>query len=289
MILFLRALKRGLLQITQHPGLHVMAASALALTCFLAGAFGMFLYNLDHHLYRHQGSAQFQLYWKPGTDPAQVRRQLEGVRAMEGVRDTVFFTPDQALESLKKTLGPGYDFSWLGGVNPMPATALVLFAVTSPDTREARQLLEGLRALPGVDKVRASPMQLDVAMALRGLSLKALLPLSVSLSLVIAMVAYFSARLSLEGQRAEVEIMRLVGAKEWFVRLPWAVSAMLTGLAGSLVGLGALRLLQVSLGGALYEAPLWISLYPLPLGEALVMGFMALAMSGLGGWLAARE
>lgn len=289
MILLKRALARALAQIAHNPGVHAMAAAALALTCFLAGAFGMFLHNLDRHLYRHQGGAQFQAYWKPGTDAAQVRKQWADIRDMEGVRDAVFFTPEQALESLKKTLGPGYDFAWLGGVNPMPATALVTFSVASPDTGQARAFLDRLRSLPGVDKVRMSPMQLDVALALRALSIKALAPLSVSLSLVIALVAYFAARLTLEGQRAEVEIMRLVGAQEWFVRLPWAVSAACTGLAGAAAGLGALKLLQSALAGVLYEAPLWIMLAPPPIEEALVMGFMTLAMSALGGWLAARE
>jgi len=286
MILFGRALARALDQISHAPGLHLMAALALGLTCFLAGAFGLFLSNLDHHLTRRQGHAQFQVYWRPGTDMAQVRAQWDTVRSMAGVDSLTAFTPDQALDILKKTIGPGFDFSWLEG-NPLPPTALASFRVDSADPRPAENFLDRLNALPGVEKVRINPMQLDVAMALRSLSVKALVPLSLSLSLAIALLAYLAARLCLEGRRAEAEIMRLVGAQEWFVRLPWTVSAAATGFVGASVGLGALFATQAAVSGVLNEPPLWIQMGPLPLEAAALMTLLAVVMSALGGWLAA--
>ena len=280
---------RAFTQIGLSPGLHAMAALALALTCFLAGAFGLFLANLDEYLLQRKGHAQFQIYWKPGSDMAQIHPQWDAIKALPGVREFTGFTPDQALENLKKTLGDGLDLSWLGGTNPLPPTGLATFQVASEDARPAQLFLERLKALPGVDKVRLSPMQLDLAAALRSLSAHALIPLSVSLSLVIALVAFLAARLCLEGRRAEVEIMRLVGAREWFVRLPWAVSAAMTGLAGAVAGLALLHAVQAGLAEALYAPPLWIKLGPLPVEEAAAMAALALIMSALGGWLAARE
>lgn len=289
MTLFARALGRAFTQIARNPGIHGMAALALGLTCFLAGAFALFLVNLDAHLLKHRGEAQFQIYWKPGADLAQVRQQWDQLRTMPGVRELTVFTPEKALESLKDSLGGGADLAWLGNANPLPATALAVFRVESSDPKPSQEFLDRIKALPGVDKVRINPMQLDVAMALRQLSVRALIPLSVSLSLVIAVVAYLAARLCLEGRRAEVEIMRLVGAQEWFVRLPWAISAGVTGLFGAAAGLGALYGLQETLSGILYEPPLWITLGALPAEEACAMLFMAACMSALGGWLAARE
>ncbi len=295
MTLFWRAVARGCRQVLQSPGLHGMAALALALTTFLAGAFGLCLFNLDQALYQHRGSAQFQIYWKPGSDMAQVRQQWETLRAYPGVKECLFLTPEEALDGLKRDLGPGLDTLWLeltrsSGTQPLlPPTALVTLALEDADIARPQAFLETIKDLPGVGTVRMSPMQIDVAKALRKLSVTALIPLSASLSLVIALLAYFSARLCLEGRRAEVVIMRLVGAVEWFVRLPWTVSSGLTGFAGALAGLGVLRLLQANLAGALYEAPLWLRIAPLPPEEAAAMALMALVMSALGGWLAAGE
>jgi len=288
MILARRALARAFSQIGLAPGLHAMAALALALTCFLGGALGLFLINLEGNLIEHSGHAQFRIYWKQGADMAVVRGQWETIRAMPGVDELTGLSPEQSLESLRGTLDEGYDFP-RQGATPLPPKALASFAVRGADLAPAREFLERLRALPGVDRVRIAPAQLDVAQALRGLSATLLVPLCVSLGAVIALVAYLAARLCLEGRRAEVELMRLVGAREWFVRLPWAVSAALTGLAGALTGLGGLYALRLGLAGTLYGPPLWIRLVPLPLEEAAAMLALTVLMSALGGLLAARE
>ncbi|MFZ5426562.1 MAG: cell division protein FtsX [Thermodesulfobacteriota bacterium] len=288
MTLLGRALARAFSQIGRTPGPHALSALALALTCFMAGAFGLLLSNMDRHLQARQGHAQFQAFWKAGSDMASVRQQWERIRQVEGVDRLDTFTPEEALENLKTTLGNGTDLSWMAP-SALPPTALVTVRVTTADMRPYREFAERLKALPGVEKVSISPMQLDMATALRSLSVKALVPLSLSLSLAVAAVAYLAARLSLESRREEVEILRLVGAREWFVRLPWAVSAGLTGLAGALIGLGVLRVLQSALSGALHEPPLWIRIGPLPIEEAGAMTLLTLVMSALGGWLAARE
>lgn len=288
MTLLGRALLRALARMRQSPALHLMAALAMALTCFLAGAFALFLTNLDQHLRQHQGHAQFQIYWKPGADISRVKTQWETIRIMPGVDRLVTFTPEQALEDLRRTLGGGTDFSFLGAANPLPPTALVSFKVESASLTGGSAFLDAVKAMPGVDKVRISPMQLDIATALRTLSVTALAPLSAALSLSVALVAYLAARLSLASRRDEVEIMRLVGADEWFVRLPWAISAGLTGLAGALAGLGCLDTARLILAETLYAAPLWIRLSPLPWEEGAAMAALALGMSMLGGWLAAR-
>jgi cell division transport system permease protein len=286
--LLARAAARALAQIRSSAGLHLMAALAMALTCFLAGAFALFLSNLDQHLRQRQGHAQFQIYWRPGADIARVKIQWEALRSMPGVDRLAVFTPEQALEDLRRTLGTGTDFSFLGAANPLPPTALVSFRVESGDMAGASAFLDAVKSMPGVDKVRISPMQLDMAAALRNLSVTALVPLSASLSLAVALLAYLAARLSLASRRDEVEIMRLVGADEWFVRLPWAISAGLTGLAGALAGLVCLDSARLMLSEALDAAPLWIRLSPLPWEEGAAMAAMALGMSMLGGWLAAR-
>ncbi|WP_243439937.1 cell division protein FtsX [Fundidesulfovibrio soli] len=289
MILLRRALARAFLQIGGAPGLHLMAALALALACFLAGGLGLFLANLEGNLLEKHGHAQFRIYWKPGTGLAEVRRQWELIRAMPGVDELTGLTPEESLESLRSTLDEGYDFPRAGGSAPLPPKALASFAVRAADTAPALELLERLKALPGVERVRIAPAQLDVAQALRSLSAAALWPLAGALALAVALVAYLSARLCLEGRRAEVELMRLVGAKEWFVRLPWVVSAALTGLAGSLLGLAALAALRLVLAGRLHGPPLWIRLAPMPLEEMAAMVALAACMAALGGLLAARR
>lgn len=289
MTLFGRALALGLRHLAAHPGVHALAAATLALNCFLAGAFGLFLHNLDRHLMASRANAQFQVYWKPGSDMALVSRQWAAIRAMPQVKNVRTFTPDEALDALARGAGGTADLAWLTGTNPLPPTALVLYEVLAADTAAPQAFLARIKNLEGVETVRLSPTQLDVARSLRSLSSTALVPILVCLGLAVALLAYMAARLCLEGHRAEAAIMRLVGAAEWFVRLPWAASSACTGLAGALMGLGSLEMLRAALSGALNVAPLWLDLAPLPPPEALALLLMPPALSALGGWLAARR
>ena len=281
-------LTRALRQISRAKGPYAMAGMALALTCLLTGAFGTLLSSLDAAIAKHLGHAQFQIYWKPDANIDEVRAQWQTIRTMPGVDQLIVFTPAQALAELAKNMG-GADLSFLDAANPLPPTALASLRVTSADPAPAERLLENLRDLPGVKDVRLKPLQLDIARAAHALSSRIFIPIAVLLCAVIAAVAYLATRLCLEGQRAEVELLRLVGADEWFVRLPWAVSAALTGLAGSLAGLAVLYEIVTVLGPLLRTPPLWVAITPLSLAQSLVTVFLATLMSALGGWLAAKE
>jgi len=281
---FLRALR----QIRRAPALYAMAGLALGLTCLLTGAVGTLLTSLDASMAKHLGHAQFQIFWKPGANLDEVRSQWETIKATPGVDQFVSFTPAQALADLTHSMG-GVDLSFLGTDNPLPPTGLASLRVSSNDPAPPARFLETLKALPGVQDVRLQPMQLDIARAAHALSVQIFIPFTALLCVVIAAVAYLATRLCLEGQRAEVELLRLVGAGEWFVRLPWAVSAALTGLAGSLAGLAVLYQAVAILGPKLHTPPLWVALAPLPLPESLATVLLATLMSALGGWLAAKE
>lgn len=281
-------LARALRQIRRAPGLYAMAGMALGLTCLLTGAFGTILTSLDASISKHLGHAQFQIYWNTDANLGEVRAQWAAIRAMPGVDQFVGFTPAQALTDLTQSMG-GVDLSFLAEANPLPPTGLASFRVTSADPAPAERFLESLKALPGVRDVRLQPLQLDIARAAHSLSARIFIPFMALLCAVIAAVAYLATRLCLEGQRAEVELLRLVGADEWFVRLPWAVSAALTGLAGSLAGLAVLYEAAAVLGPLLHTPPLWVAITPLPLPESAVTVLLATLMSALGGWLAAKE
>jgi len=281
-----RILVRALRQIARDPGLHAMTALALGLTCFLAAAFGTLLVSLNTAMTEHLGHVQFQIYWTPDAGMDEVRAQCALIRIMPGVDHVTSFTPQETLQSLAQTMGDGFDLSSLA--TAAPPSGVASFRVSSDDPAPAAEFLEHLKALPHVEDVRIAPTRLDMARAAHSLASKALLPLTLSLCAAIAAVAYLATRLCMEGRRAEVEILRLVGAGEWFVRLPWAASAALTGLAGSLAALAVLYAAVAALDPTLHTPPLWINLTPLPWPAALATVLLTTLMSALGGWLAAR-
>ena len=77
-----------------------------------------------------------------------------------------------------------------------------------------------LSGVEGVAEVRYNPLEVDLAQALGNVGRRILLPLAAVLTLLIGLVVGNTVRLSLLRRREEMEILRLVGATEWYIRRP---------------------------------------------------------------------
>ena len=98
-------------------------------------------------------------------------------------------------------------------------------------------------------------------------------------------------RLTLSRRRDELEILRLVGASEWYIRLPLAAGAGVTGMAGAGAALVLLKVTQLALVAALDVPPLFLRLafFPLPYVAAAVLAAGGIAALGIAeNWLPLR-
>jgi cell division transport system permease protein len=185
--------------------------------------------------------------------------------------------------------------SVVGGLesNPIPAS----YEVRLQPTQEARSGVEGLagtlRGLPGVVDVRYDQQWLsrllDAVAIVRGIGLL----LGVVLTLAAALTVANVVRLALYARQDEIEIMRLVGAPQVYIRGPFVVEGVLQG------GIGAVVALAVLGGGFLavrgqYLEPLAaainlssVQFLPVELSIGLVLGGMLVGC--LGGMVAAWQ
>ena len=286
---FLRLTFQGVRDLLRNPWPQALTLAALTLTAFLGGLFALFLHNLDAELLKNQGKAQFQIYWKIGAGPELVRKQWDWLKALPNVAEVTTFGPDQALDVLKQSLGEGVDFSWLKGESPLPYTALAYFRLPEGDEAWTRAIYDKLKGMDGVEAVHFNPMRLDLAQSFVSLSSKVIWPLGAFLVLLVALVVGNTLKLSLLSRKDEVEILHLVGAKRWYIRLPLLAGGATQGFLGGVFALGLLKIMQESLKDVLNIPPLWIKITYLPLREcALLLGVMTL-VAVLSSWVAVRE
>ena len=284
-----RLLLGGVRDLLRHPWTLVLTVTAVAVTVYLGGLFALALTTLDREFLRYQGQVQFQVYWRPGTEPELVDRQWAWMRDLPYLTELRTFTPKQALELMRQTLGPKVDLAWVGNQNPLPATALLHFRLPAGDERIARDLYARLAAMDGVAEVHFNPLQVDLAQAYAVVSRKVVWPLAAVLGLLVALVVGYTVRLSLLQRRDEVEILRLVGAGTWYIRLPLVSGAAFTGLVGSLGGLGLLKLTQSAMVDVLHTPPLWLRIPFLPPGMVVLFVAAAVLVAALAGCVAARD
>jgi len=166
---------------------------------------------------------------KGDATPSQIDAVRERLLAMDEVKSIRFISKEDALKIMQKR-SPELTRDLPG--NPLPASYEV--------TPEKGELVEAIAKRfepgpPGVHKVdygkKTAQRVLRVARVFEIVFLAAVLLLLVASTLLIANTI----RLSIFSRRREIEVMKLVGATNWFVRGPFMLEGLICGLAGSAI------------------------------------------------------
>jgi cell division transport system permease protein len=167
---------------------------------------------------------------KAEAKPGQINAVRVKLNSDPLVRDVTFVSKAEALERMRK-LQPEIVENLPG--NPLPDA----FEVSAHDGADVKQISGNLRAPtlpPGVEKVNdgeeVSDRVVTVARVLSSAFLVATIVLLISSALLIANTI----RLSIFSRRREIEVMKLVGATNWFVRGPFMLEGLICGVLGSL-------------------------------------------------------
>jgi cell division transport system permease protein len=216
-------------------------------------------------------------------DADKLRKQLEQHPAIARVE---FVSRAQALEQLKQSTGLA---DVIGGLNhnPLPDAFIVY-----PKQGEAQALDELRVELAKLPKVEQA--QLDSAWAYK---LEALLKfgrmmvliLASLLSLALIAITFNTIRLQILTQRDEIEVAKLIGATNGFIRRPFLYFGALQGLFGGIMAwfiiAFSLLLLNHQLNALTQLYASQFILHPLSLGDSLTLLLFSMYLGWLGAWL----
>lgn len=223
-------------------------------------------------------------------DAERIRERLEGTTNVKSVQ---FISKTQALKEQRK-IDPEA-FKVLGDSNPLPDA----FRITPKDPDKIPAILAALAPTnaageaavvdPKIDEVknaRETPKLLGVMNAIKlGTGLLAFLLIGSSVLLVGNTI-----RLSLFARRREVEVMKLVGATDWFIRWPFVLEGLIVGLLGGLMAILVLLVAKTALLGPLETVPVVNGLSTLSFAVlAIVLMVASVAVSALGSGLSLRR
>ena len=290
-----RLVWQGIRDLALTPWAQVATLGAVTLVAFLSGLFLMALTSLDAQLGMVRGETVFQVYWHPGTERSQIEEQWRSYPLIPGFQYLNTYTPEEALSELGVRLGRSRGnlekkFPFLADKSPLPATAIVAFVADSRDLeRWLADTAKLLESQPGVDRVAVTPLRDELGRAWRKVSRYVIWPSVAFLTLVLGLVVGNTIRLSLIARKHEIEILQMIGAFRWYIRLPLIVGGCLQGLGGGLLALGLLTLLPGQIRDMLNFPPLLMQIYfpPWPMAVALVL--VPALMGGVASWVAVRK
>ena len=175
------------------------------------------------------GSARVNIYLTPGAEHAVLMETLASEPEVDELR---LITSDQALASFQEDSGFSNILSSLPG-NPLPDVIELKPNDSSPVSLEL--LTSKLEAREEVDRVAVDLEWLNRLQALLNLGDRFVSTLALFLCIGVALAIGNTIRLAIENRRAEIEIVKLVGATDAFVRRPFLYLGFWYGFGGALL------------------------------------------------------
>jgi cell division transport system permease protein len=220
-----------------------VAISAILLITLSLGAVGAFLLlsdNLGHAVAGWRDRLRVIVYLKFEPSAANVGALVWRVEAMPGVGSVRYVSRADALDTLKKVLGKDSGAATNLSSNPLPASLEVTPSAEGATPEGARRLVERLSALPEAEDVAGGVEWVDKLARLKSLVTLVGLGFGGVLAVAAILTVTTATTLVLHARRHETEIMRLVGAPEFTIRVPLLLQGMVQGLIGAALALGAL-------------------------------------------------
>ena len=269
---YLREAGRSLIR---NRFMSLASISTVALSLVILGVFLLGAVNLNNVAGTLENQVEVTAFLDEKLQAEEIAAVTERIKNLDGVREVNYVSKEEALERLKEQFGERRDL--LDSVEKNnPLRNAVEVRTKTPD--DVKTVVQELKAMPAVAKVSFKEEIIDrlfkFTKAIR------LVGLAVVILLVGATIFLISntIRLTVFARRREINIMKLVGATDWFIRWPFVLEGMCLGLVGSLPAAILVARFYRWLTASVYQTLPFIPLLP----PDAVLGRMQLLLVGIG-------
>lgn len=157
-----------------------------------------------------------------------MRKSIEGIIH---VQDVKYISPDDALEELKESWGSDEDiFDGLDSSNNPLSHSL---QISIYDIEYQGEVLRELEKLDGIANIRHGQTETDLIMSVSQAINISSIVVMIILGIVSIMIIVNTIRISVANRRVEINIMKYVGATDWFIRWPFILEGGVIGFIGA--------------------------------------------------------
>ena len=283
---FLLALRR----LTATPLNTLLSLLAIGIALALPAGGQMLVANVLHLAQGSAPAPQISLFM--ALDAPRAATEDVGARLQKhpGVKAARLVTREDTLARMRSSEGLGEVIDILPK-NPFPDAFVIDPKDDAPAAMES--LAKELKKLPRVEHVQLDSAWVRRLDALLKLGRTGVILLGVLLGVGLIAITFNTIRLQVLTQRAEIEVSRLLGATDGYIRRPFYYFGILQGLLGGLLAWIIVWLATLWLAGPVGElAQLYsidFALAPLTRGDSLLLVALAAGLGGLGAMLSLRQ
>lgn len=279
-----RAIAQSAEKLSSTPTASAMTIAVIAIALLLPTALFVVMDNLKSISGGLSSVSQISLYLQDGLPENEAQQLSDQLLTRPDINTSEYISPSQAAADFAAYSGLG-DIMAVLEENPLPG--LIVVQAASIDHAAATVLAEELANLPAVQSVQVDLEWIERLQRFLQLAERASTGLMLILALAVVFIMGNTIRLAIENRRAEIVVIKLVGATDAYVALPFLYTGAICGLAGGILAWVLLALGTIALQGpandllALYQSEYRVH------SLSLVSGLLLLAGSSCLGWLGA--
>lgn len=247
------SLREAFAALRRAPGLALLSALSIGLSLFVVGTFGLVTYNLEVTLRGIEERVEVVAYLREDVSAAQLEVLQNDVSSFPEVASVAHVSKFQAMQKAMQQLDEFRDVFTDLEMNPLPASLEVQLKPEHRDPESVERVAELIAIYPVVEDVRYGRDWVNKIYQLRRLGAAIATILGAAFAVVAILIIGTTVRMAVLARREEIGVMRLVGATDGFIRRPFLLEGLITGLVGGFLALGLTYAAFLAVDGSLVE------------------------------------
>lgn len=229
--------REGLRNLSRNGWMTFASISAVTVTLLLLGVFLLLAYNVQQFSKQLESQVEMNVYVKEGAARADVLELERQLKSLPELASVTFVSKESGLDQLKDKLQE--NASLLEGLdqeNPLPDK----FILKAKDPQLIGSVAQKVQTLPLVAKVNYGKDTVEKLFTGINLVRNAGAVFVIGLCFTALFLISNTIKVTIFARRKEIEIMKLVGATNWFIRWPFLIEGLLIGALGAVLPIAAL-------------------------------------------------
>lgn len=224
--------REGVRTITRNGSLFILSLLVTSISLFLLSLFALVTVNLYHFVRILDEKIEIIAFLDTKADVGGLQTNIQSIH---GVTEVIYITSEQALQTLQKELKESEEVLTVFEDNPLPASLRIKLDAEYRNSQSLQEISEKILLLTGVKETIYGGEIVDQMKSITRLITIFDLGLLVIIIFSVIFVIFQTIKLTIFARATEIEIMKLVGAGNSFIAIPFTFEGVVQGFLGGII------------------------------------------------------
>ena len=236
---FFYTLKQGIINIFRNKWFSLASIATISASLFILGLFYAVILNFQNIVHTAEEGVSVTIFFQEGTTEERMQEIGAQIEARDDVTRVEFTSADEAWEFYKENFIPEeYSDGFPEGDNPLENAAS--YEIFMEDISQQSELVAYLESIPEIREVNQSALAASTLTGVNALGAYVSAGIIIILILVSMFLINNTVTIGISVRKEEINIMKYIGATDFFVRAPFVIEGILIGIFGSILPLAGI-------------------------------------------------